>query len=124
MSPTDHSCSDFRKHRRQEDHTTQEKTMQTGKRLTSVLCLVSLPLFAQNGQQPSMQMTPGMVMEKSPQPPAELLPGIAARTPLKLEYFLDSADRNNPTLQQAAAIVRRSEAQARQASLYPNPTAG
>jgi cobalt-zinc-cadmium efflux system outer membrane protein len=34
------------------------------------------------------------------------------------------ADRNNPTLQQAAAIVRRSEAQARQASLYPNPTAG
>ena len=84
--------------------------MQTGKRIAAVLWLVTLPLLAQNGQQ------------KEPAP--ELLPGIAARTPLKLEYFLDLADRNNPTLRQAAAIVRRSEAQARQAALYPNPTAG
>jgi cobalt-zinc-cadmium efflux system outer membrane protein len=84
--------------------------MQTGKRIAAMLWLVTLPLLAQNGQQA--------------EPAPELLPGIAARTPLKLEYFLDLADRNNPTLRQAAAIVRRSEAQASQASLYPNPTAG
>ncbi len=101
--------------------------MQTGKRIVPMLWLVTLPLLAQNGQQPSMQM--GMKMEStSPthlaEPTPELLPGVAARTPLKLEYFLDLADRNNPTLRQAAAIVRRSEAQASQASLYPNPTVG
>jgi outer membrane protein, heavy metal efflux system len=84
--------------------------MQTGKRIAAVLWLVTLPLLAQNGQQTG--------------PAPELLPGVAARTPLKLEYFLEQADRNNPTLRQAAAIIRRSEAQARQASLYPNPTAG
>ena len=55
---------------------------------------------------------------------AQLLQGVASRAPLKLEDFLAMADRNNPTLQQAAAIVRRSEAEARQASLYPNPTVG
>ncbi len=54
----------------------------------------------------------------------ELLQGVASRAPLKLQDFLAMADRNNPTLQQAAAIVRRSEAEARQASLYPNPTVG
>ena len=71
--------------------------MQTGKRLAPVLWLVSVPLLAQNGQQqPSMQMgQPGMVMEKSPpmqlqEPKPELLPGIASRAPLKLEYFIDS----------------------------------
>ncbi len=57
-------------------------------------------------------------------PAPELLQGVASRAPLKLEDFLAMADRNNPTLQQAAAIVRRSEAQATQAALYPNPTVG
>jgi outer membrane protein, heavy metal efflux system len=81
-----------------------------------VLWLVTAPLFAQHT---------GMVMENStPVPPPESLQGVAQRTPLKLEDFLTMADRNNPTLQQAAAIVRRSEAQAKQASLYPNPTVG
>jgi cobalt-zinc-cadmium efflux system outer membrane protein len=61
---------------------------------------------------------------RSTAPAPELLQGVASRTPLKLEDFLSMADRNNPTLQQAAAIVRRSEAQARQAALYPNPTVG
>ena len=54
----------------------------------------------------------------------ELLQGVASRAPLKLQDFLAMADRNNPTLQQAAAVVRRSEAEARQASLYPNPSVG
>jgi cobalt-zinc-cadmium efflux system outer membrane protein len=100
--------------------------MQTGKKLAPVLWLVAAPLFAQNGQQPSMApMAMGHLSpSQSPAPAPQLLQGVAARPPLKLEAFLAMADRNNPTLQQAAAIIRRSEAQARQASLYPNPTVG
>jgi outer membrane protein, heavy metal efflux system len=110
--------------------------MQTAKRLAA-LCLFTVPLVAQNTQPPAMQMGPGqmapmqmgtgMAMQHSspPQSPApELLQGVSARPPLKLENFLAMADGNNPTLQQAAAIIRRSEALARQASSYPNPTVG
>jgi outer membrane protein, heavy metal efflux system len=101
--------------------------MQTGKRLASVLWLVTAPLFAQNGQQRPMA---GMAMDhsspsQSPAAPAPpLLQGVASRPALKLEDFLSMADRNNPTLRQAAAMVRRSQAEATQAALYPNPTVG
>jgi cobalt-zinc-cadmium efflux system outer membrane protein len=78
------------------------------KRFASVLCLCAAPLFAQNSSVPAPQ----------------LLQGVTSRAPLKLEDFLASADKNNPTLRQAAAIVRRSEAEAKQASLYPNPSVG
>jgi cobalt-zinc-cadmium efflux system outer membrane protein len=99
--------------------------MQTGKKLAPVLWLVTVPLWAQNAQ---AQMA-GMTMEHSSPsqssiPAPQLLQGVAARAPRKLEDFLSLADRNNPTLQQAAARVRRSEAEARQASLYPNPSIG
>jgi outer membrane protein, heavy metal efflux system len=57
-------------------------------------------------------------------PAPELLQGIATRAPLKLQDFLNMADRNNPTLQQATALIRRSEAEAAQAALYPNPSVG
>jgi cobalt-zinc-cadmium efflux system outer membrane protein len=57
-------------------------------------------------------------------PAPELLQGIVSRAPLKLQDFLVMADRNNPTLQQAAAMIRRSEAEAAQAALYPNPSIG
>jgi outer membrane protein, heavy metal efflux system len=57
-------------------------------------------------------------------PAPELLQGVASRAPLKLQDFLVMADRNNPTLQQAAARIRRSEAEAAQAALYPNPSIG
>jgi outer membrane protein, heavy metal efflux system len=57
-------------------------------------------------------------------PPPELLQGVASRAPLKLQDFLVMADRNNPTLQQAAAMIRRSQAEAAQAALYPNPSIG
>src|ERR1700759_1926232 len=67
------------------------------KRFASVLWLCVAPVFAQ-----------------SPAAPA----------PLKLADFLASADKNNPTLQQAAAVIRRSEAEAKQGALYPNPTVG
>jgi cobalt-zinc-cadmium efflux system outer membrane protein len=98
---------------------TTEKTM--FKRFAPVLCLCAAPLFAQHGHQPAMQM-PGMSMEKPATP--RLLDGVASRPPLKLEDFLNLADKNNPTLQQAEAIIRRSEAQAKQAALYPNPSVG
>ncbi len=61
---------------------------------------------------------------QSSAPAAELLQGVAGRPARKLEDFLAMADRNNPTLQQAAAIIRRSQAEAKQAALYPNPTVG
>src|SRR5271163_2676841 len=80
------------------------------KRFASVLWLCAAPLFAQNGQPPA--------------PVPQLLQGVASRPPRKLEDFLAMADKNNPTLQQAAALVRRSEAQAKQAALYPNPSVG
>jgi outer membrane protein, heavy metal efflux system len=59
-----------------------------------------------------------------PVAPPQLLQGVAERTPLKLEAFLTAADHNNPTLQQAEAMIRRSQAEAKQAALYPNPTVG
>ena len=111
--------------------------MQTGQRLAPLLWLLAAPLVAQNGPSPArpapmtmpMAPTAPMAMEHSspPQSPAplpDLLQGVAARAPRKLEDFLAMADRNNPTLQQVAAIIRRSQAEAKQAALYPNPTVG
>ena len=57
-------------------------------------------------------------------PAPELLKDVTARTPMTLSAFVQLADENNPTLKQAAAIVRRSAAQAKQAGLYPNPSVG
>jgi cobalt-zinc-cadmium efflux system outer membrane protein len=57
-------------------------------------------------------------------PAPELLQEVNVRPPKKLGEFIQFADANNPTLKQAAAIVRRSAAQAKQAGLYPNPSAG
>lgn len=57
-------------------------------------------------------------------PAPELLEDVAARPARKLSEFVKLADDNNPTLKQAAAIVRRTAAQARQAALYPNPAIG
>ncbi len=66
----------------------------------------------------------GNVDGKTATPAPQLLEGVASRAPRKLEDFLAMADKNNPTLQQAAATIRRSEAQAKQAALYPNPSVG
>ncbi len=54
-------------------------------------------------------------------PAPELLNEVAKRPPMDLQIFLDSAEKGNPTLAQARAYVARSEGQARQAGLYPNP---
>jgi outer membrane protein, heavy metal efflux system len=57
-------------------------------------------------------------------PAPDLLKDIASRPAMGLADFEALADRNNPTLKQSNALVRRSQEQARQAGLYPNPTAG
>lgn len=57
-------------------------------------------------------------------PAPALLQEVSARPPKKLSEFIQLADADNPTLKQAAAIVRRSTAQAKQAGLYPNPSVG
>jgi cobalt-zinc-cadmium efflux system outer membrane protein len=57
-------------------------------------------------------------------PAPELLKDVANRPPMALVDFETLADANNPTLKQANALVRRSQEQARQAGLYPNPSAG
>ncbi len=57
-------------------------------------------------------------------PAPELLKDVADRTPMALADFQALADANNPTLKQANALVRRSQEQARQAGLYPNPSIG
>jgi cobalt-zinc-cadmium efflux system outer membrane protein len=57
-------------------------------------------------------------------PVPELLQEISSRPAKNLSEFIQLADANNPTLKQAAAIVRRSAAQAKQAGLYPNPSIG
>ena len=57
-------------------------------------------------------------------PAPELLKDVGSRTPMALADFEALADANNPTLKQANALVRRSQEQARQAGLYPNPSVG
>ena len=57
-------------------------------------------------------------------PAPELLKDVAARPAMALADFEALADANNPTLKQANALVRRSQEQARQAGLYPNPSVG
>lgn len=54
----------------------------------------------------------------------DLLGEALARPPMTLDQFQQLALRNNPTLQQAGAIVRRSFAQAKQQGLWPNPVVG
>lgn len=57
-------------------------------------------------------------------PAPDLLQDVAARPAMALADFESLADANNPTLKEANELVRRSQEQARQAGLYPNPSAG
>jgi cobalt-zinc-cadmium efflux system outer membrane protein len=57
-------------------------------------------------------------------PAPDLLKDVAGRPAMALADFEALADANNPTLEQANTLVRQSQQQARQAGLYPNPTAG
>lgn len=57
-------------------------------------------------------------------PAPELLGDIVKREPMTLEQFLALADKANPTLRQAQLNVDRSNQQARQISLPPDPIVG
>lgn len=57
-------------------------------------------------------------------PAPELLGDIVNREPMTLEQFLASADKRNPTLAQAQLNVDRSNLQAKQVSLPPDPIVG
>jgi outer membrane protein, heavy metal efflux system len=74
-------------------------------------------------QQLQERENPAVYAGESPSAP-ELLQEANARPHKKLSEFIQLADANNPTLRQAAAIVRRSAAQTKQAGLYPNPSVG
>jgi outer membrane protein, heavy metal efflux system len=54
----------------------------------------------------------------------ELLTEAVQRPAMGLKDFEELAVANNPTLKQANALIERSAGQARQAGLYPNPSAG
>jgi outer membrane protein, heavy metal efflux system len=55
-------------------------------------------------------------------PAPELLNDVSKRSALNLQQFEDWAAHRNPTLAEAQALVRRSQQQGRQESLYPNPS--
>jgi cobalt-zinc-cadmium efflux system outer membrane protein len=54
----------------------------------------------------------------------DLLGDVAGREPLSLDRFLQMADSSNPTLAEAQRNVERSQQQARQAGLPPDPIVG
>ncbi|MBW4040331.1 MAG: TolC family protein, partial [Acidobacteria bacterium] len=60
----------------------------------------------------------------SDMPAPELLGDVVKRDPMTLEQFLALADKANPTLAQAQRNVDRSNQQARQVSLAPDPIVG
>ena len=99
--------------------------MQIAKRLAA-LCVFTAPLLAQNAQPPAMQMGPMQwdSIRHRHSPPPELLQGVAARTPLKLEFFLAWPIESNPTLHQAEAIDPPLRGPGRPGVPYPNPTVG
>lgn len=72
-------------------------------------------------QQPkqSQQAPSGMTT-----PAPELLKEVAGRPAMSLSDFLKLGDADNPTLKQANEKVQRTQQQARQAALYPNPSIG
>lgn len=85
----------------------------------------------QPSQSPDMHATMTLQEPENPDhktgsnlPAPELLQDVATRPSMTLADFEMLADANNPTLKQANALARRSEEQARQAGLYPNPSVG
>ena len=57
-------------------------------------------------------------------PAPELLTDVVGQEPMTVENFIDLAEKNNPTLVQAQRNIDRSNQQARQEGLLPNPIVG
>ena len=90
---------------------------ETPSRASDALSLHRDTLHVQEAENPSQHTGSDL-------PAPELLTGVAQRTPLALEQFLDWAEHGNPTLKQAELLRQRTEQQGRQAALPPNPTVG
>jgi outer membrane protein, heavy metal efflux system len=104
----------------------------------SMQCLegMAMPVGPQTNAPPSMPVLdthPTMTLQdpENPEkhtgenlPAPDLLKDIGGHPAMALGDFEALAEAYNPTLKQANALVRRSQEQARQAGLYPNPTAG
>jgi len=91
----------------------------------------AMPMGEQHVQSPDTQATMTLQEPENPGqktgsnvPAPELLKDVASRPSMSLADFMQLGDANNPTLKQANALVRRSEQQARQVGLYPNPSIG
>jgi outer membrane protein, heavy metal efflux system len=96
----------------------------------------STPPGDQNQSMPCMtgMVTPGCAPADNQQPKPsqqtpsapvpDLLKEAVGRPAMSLADFLKLGDANNPTLKQAKELVQRTQQQARQAALYPNPAVG
>ena len=98
------------------------------KGMTMLLAFGVLGAALAHGQQamPGMDMgpKPAQPMLPAAAPAPDLLAGVAGRTALSLQSFLDSAQRTSPALAQARDLAQRDQGEARQAAMYPNPTVG
>ena len=99
----------------------------------AMMSVFGVAALAQNSGMPAMPHDMGNMQMGNQQsqkaenpslPEPELLKDVAARPSMSLADFEALATANNPTLKQANALVRRSQEQARQAGLYPNPSVG
>lgn len=96
------------------------------------LALIHLPAQQRPGREPQPgpppQQMPGMNMPASPQQMLETKIGQPQQPSsgpvLRLEDLEQMGLATNPTLQQAEAELRATQARKRQAGLYPNPTIG
>jgi len=100
----------------------------------AMMSAFGMTALAQNSGVPARPHDMGNMQMGNPQqsqeaenpslPAPELLKDVAERPAMSLADFEALATANNPTLKQANDLVRRSQEQARQAGLYPNPSVG
>ena len=104
--------------------------------ISVVILIAAAPLPLRAQQDPQQTVPPAMPMSMplaNPQPttgfppitpPTNLLTEAQTRPPITLDELLTHALTTSPTLAQSRAQTTRTQALARQASLYPNPTIG
>ncbi len=103
-----------------EQDSANQQAGQVGKRPNDRSDQQSIQVPVQELQEPeALEFRTGTDM-----PAPELLGDVVKRDPMTLEQFLAMADKTNPTLAQAQRNVDRSNQQARQISLPPNPIVG
>ncbi len=103
-----------------EQYSAQQQAGQVGKKPDDKSDQQSIQVPIQELQEPEgIEIRTG-----SDLPAPELLGDVVKREPMTLEQFLTLADKANPTLAQAQQNIDRSNQQARQISLPPDPIVG